>query len=224
MNLNASISKLLTNRYVLNVVFFVSVLNIIGYIMYQNYDAVMYFVLVGLLVAYFSKNMTIILGVPLILVNFFSIGKKKIFEGLENKVTSEEEAVENTTEFEDVAGIAGVEDVTEGEGEVKGKTAEKFEVGRKKGQYNIDYASTIEDAYDDLNKIIGGDGIKKLTDDSQRLMKQQLQLAEAMKGMGPLIEKMAPMLQGAQSMLKSVGGGGAGPDLSKMVEQMKGAK
>ena len=136
----------------------------------------MYFVLVGLLVAYFSKNMTIILGVPLILVNFFSIGKKKIFEGLENKVTAEEEDVENAKEFEDVAEIAGVEDVTEGE--VKGKTAEKFEVGRKKGQYNIDYASTIEDAYDDLNKIIGGDGIKKLTDDSQRLMKQQLQLAE----------------------------------------------
>ena len=60
----------------------------------------------------------------------------------------------------------------------------------------IDYASTIEDAYDDLNKIIGGDGIKRLTDDTQRLMGQQMQLADAMKSMSPLLEQAKTMLQG----------------------------
>ena len=216
MNLKASLSNLLTNKYVLNVVFFVSVLNLIGYVMYRNYDAVTYFVLIGLMMAYFSKNMIIILGVPLILVNLFSLGKIKVYEGLENKVSPGGKAVENQKEFEDVAGIANVNISDKKEDEVKGK--EKFEVGRKKGQYNIDYASTIEDAYDDLNKIIGGDGIQKLTQDSQRLMQQQQQLAKAMEGMGPLIEKMAPMLQGAQSMLKSVGGDDS---LSKVVDELK---
>ena len=71
MNLNASISQFITNKYVLNIVFFVSILNIMGYVIYRNYDAVLYFVLVGMLVAYFSKNMTLILGIPLILVNLF---------------------------------------------------------------------------------------------------------------------------------------------------------
>jgi hypothetical protein len=167
--------------------------------------------------------MIIILGVPLILVNLFSMGKRKMYEGLENKVTPGEKAVENEMEFADVAGIANVSsdsasksDKSDKDKKVEG--TEKFEVGRKKGQYNIDYASTIEDAYDDLNKIIGGDGIKKLTEDSQRLMKQQQQLAEAMEGMGPLIEKMAPMLQGAQSMLNSVGGG---ENLSKVMEGLQ---
>jgi hypothetical protein len=214
MNLKASLSSLLTNKYLLNIVFFVSVLNVIGYVIYRNYEAVTYFVLIGLTMAYFSKNMIIILGVPLILVNLFSMGKRKVYEGLENKVTPDEKAVENQKEFADVAGIANVSEKKEDD--VKGK--EKFEVGRKKGQYNIDYASTIEDAYDDLNKIIGGEGIQKLTADSQRLMKQQQQLAKAMEGMGPLIEKMAPMLEGAQSMLKSVGGG---ESLSKVVEGLK---
>ena len=60
----------------------------------------------------------------------------------------------------------------------------------------IDYASTIEDAYDDLNKIIGGDGIKRLTDDTQKLMGQQMQLADAMKSMSPLLEQAKTMLQG----------------------------
>ena len=54
---------------------------------------------------------------------------------------------------------------------------EDFEVGRRKnGAAKIDYASTIEDAYDDLNKILGSDGIKRLTDDTQGLMKQQMEL------------------------------------------------
>ena len=80
---------------------------------------------------------------------------------------------------------------------------ESFEVGRAKrgGGYNIDYASTVEDAYDELNKIIGGDGIKKLTGDTQRLMQQQLELADAMKSMGPLIKGMAPLMQQAQGLL-----------------------
>ena len=216
MNLRASLSSLLTNKNVLNIVFFVSVLNVIGYVIYRNYEAVTYFVLIGLTMAYFSKNMIIILGVPLILVNLFSMGKRKVYEGLENKVTQDEKAVEDQKEFADVAGIANVNVSEKKEDDVKGK--EKFEVGRKKGQYNIDYASTIEDAYDDLNKIIGGEGIQRLTADSQRLMKQQQQLAKAMEGMGPLIEKMAPMLEGAQSMLKSVGGG---ENLSKVVEGLK---
>jgi len=215
MNLRASLSSLLTNKYVLNIVFFVSVLNVIGYVIYRNYEAVTYFVLIGLTMAYFSKNMIIILGVPLILVNLFSMGKKKVYEGLENKVTPDEKAVEDQNEFADVVSASASDKGTK-EDDVKGK--EKFEVGRKKGQYNIDYASTIEDAYDDLNKIIGGEGIQKLTADSQRLMKQQQQLAKAMEGMGPLIEKMAPMLEGAQSMLKSVGGG---ESLSKVVEGLK---
>ena len=215
MNLRASLSSLLTNKYVLNIVFFVSVLNVIGYVIYRNYEAVTYFVLIGLTMAYFSKNMIIILGVPLILVNFFLMGKRTVYEGLENKVTPDEKAVEDEKEFADVVSASASDKGTK-EDDVKGK--EKFEVGRKKGQYNIDYASTIEDAYDDLNKIIGGDGIQRLTADSQRLMKQQQQLAKAMEGMGPLIEKMAPMLQGAQDMLKNVGGG---ENLSNVVESLK---
>jgi hypothetical protein len=222
MNLNASISQFITNKYVLNIVFFVSILNIMGYVIYRNYDAVLYFVLVGMLVAYFSKNMTLILGIPLILVNLFSIGKRTVYEGLENKVTDGEKATEDEEELDAVDNIevpsGGKKIIKETttvqenfkDTEVKGKTSEKFEVGRKKGQYNIDYASTIEDAYDDLNKIIGGDGMQRLTEDSQKLMKQQQDLAKAMESIGPLVEKMAPMLESAQSMFSAVGGSGNG--------------
>ena len=104
------------------------------------------------------------------------------------------------------------------------KTDESFEVGRSKkrsgGGYKVDYASTVEDAYDELNKIIGGDGIKRLTSDTQNLMKQQLQLAEAMKGMGPLIQNMAPLMEQAQGLMNGMGSGKDGlGDIMKMAQQ-----
>jgi hypothetical protein len=64
-------------------------------------------------------------------------------------------------------------------------------------KYNrIDYASTVEDAYDDLNKILGPGGISRLTTDTSKLMDQQLQLADAMKNMGPLIESAKSLMKG----------------------------
>jgi hypothetical protein len=72
-------------------------------------------------------------------------------------------------------------------------------VNKKKPR--VDYAATVEDAYDNLNKIIGGDGMQKLTADTQTLMKQQLQLAEAMKTMTPLIQNITPLLSQTKEML-----------------------
>jgi hypothetical protein len=99
-----------------------------------------------------------------------------------------------------------------------------FEVGRKKNASSkIDYAATIEDAYDDLNKILGSDGIKNLTEDTQRLMKQQMQLAESMKSMAPIIEKMLPMAEKAKDMMTSMdkdGNGMAG--IMDMAKKMSG--
>jgi hypothetical protein len=87
------------------------------------------------------------------------------------------------------------------------KTDEQFEVGRKKNRGSqIDYAATIEDAYDELNKILGSDGIKNLTSDTQNLMKQQMELAKSMEAMTPLIQGIMPMAEKAQEMMKSMEG------------------
>ena len=74
----------------------------------------------------------------------------------------------------------------------------------------IDAAATVEDAYDDLNKILGGEGMKNLTKDTQTLVSQQKDLTEAMKSMGPLVEQASSMMNqmggknGIGSMLKNL--------------------
>ena len=91
------------------------------------------------------------------------------------------------------------------------KSDEHFEVGRpKNGSSKIDYAATIESAYDELNKVLGSDGIKNLTEDTQKLMKQQTELAKSMEGLAPIVEKMMPMAEKMQGMMESMNTGSGG--------------
>jgi uncharacterized membrane protein len=205
----------------LNIVFVLSLFNLIGYLVYGNIHAIILFILIAGIVGHFSKNMTVVLLIPLFIVNLFVLGKSTK-EGMETSTVTKEDVKEKAQSNDKLqTTISKInEKVSTKQGlpitpldntssnNTSGEVAEEsFEVGRnKKGKYDIDYASTIEDAYDELNKIIGGDGIKKLTGDTQNLMKQQLQLAEAMKSMGPLVEQMGPLMQSVGPMLDQAKG------------------
>jgi hypothetical protein len=195
MNLQKSFSKFLVNPLALKVVSAIAIINFLGYLILGNTTAVIYFILIGLIVSYFSKNMILILGVPLLLVNLFAAGKNTA-EGFDKMMKKEGVDKKKTTETDTETDTKGVKEGLK-------KKDESFEVGRKKnkGSYNIDYASTVEDAYDELNKIIGSDGVKRLTADTQGLMKQQLQLTEAMSEMQPMIDQMGPLMDRVQTMM-----------------------
>jgi hypothetical protein len=232
-NFISKFEKFLSNKTLLNIVVGISFLNIIGFVMFNQTIAIVYFILIGLLTSLFSKNMVIILLTPLLLVNLFVVGSKSYSrEGLETnknddtnksgtssaisdtskkaKKTSTTSSPSSTNQGLPITPLDNVEDNVQ-TASTEGNVDESFEVGRGKKNsqgYNIDYASTVEDAYDELNKILGSDGIKRLTSDTQNLMKQQLQLAESMKSMEPLIAGMAPIMQQAQGLLQGMGDNG----------------
>jgi hypothetical protein len=74
MKIPSSVKKLLENKYVLYIVFFLALTNLFGYMVMGNYKAIALFVLVGYLVHNFNKNMILVLGVPLILTAIFTSG------------------------------------------------------------------------------------------------------------------------------------------------------
>lgn len=252
MKLPKNFIKMLENKYVLYFVLFLAVTNLLGYLVFGNINAVIFFILVGFLVYNFSKNMIIVLTVPLILTSILMIGKT-VKEGLENANAT---ATDSTTSGSTTAsgmpdtktdsttsgmpsastgtsttsamptsampstlsqikapGVAKPKTTTKEEDEnttestdVIPKAQEHFQSDgtNKKRNNRIDYAATVEDAYGDLNKILGGDGVKRLTQDTQQLMTQQLQLADAMKNMTPLLEQAKGMLKGFD--FKELGG------------------
>jgi len=216
MKISASISKFLTNKWVLNVVCLLAIFNVIGYIVIGHFNAVLYFIIFAILTRYFSKNMTIVLGIPLIVVSLLSL-KGNMMEGMENKKDASEEEEEDSPLVKSTvkeqkkidklvskqnnmtpvtSSTAATTDTdTDNAAQSTGSEQQGFESGRRKNRgYNIDYATTVEDAYDELNNILGSDGIQRLTSDTQNLMKQQMQLAKAMEGMGKLVENIQPMV------------------------------
>ena len=65
-------NSLLRSRNVLYVVLFLAVANLFSYLMLKQLDAVAFFVIVGLLTTYFSKNMIIVL-LTSIITTFFLV-------------------------------------------------------------------------------------------------------------------------------------------------------
>jgi hypothetical protein len=230
MKANAFLSNLLTSKAALTIIFWLSLTNIIGYLIYSRFDVVIFFVLISLIITYFSKNMIIVLGIPLILVNLTVLGKNRFREGMEDK-KPEEKKIDGTQPAVITGPVSLPKDQEDTQVEstserVEHETKENlekggFEVGRNKNKskYNIDYSATIEDAYDELNNILGSDGIKNLTTDTQNLMKQQKQLTEAMTQLQPLMQTVGPLLDQAQSMMGSMQQAGGVDQLNKLAKQ-----
>ena len=76
-------SKLLTNKYFLYFIVFLAVSNVLGYLVTNKLNAVVFFVLICLLMANFSKNMVVVLIVAIVATNLLMVNGK-MREGLEN--------------------------------------------------------------------------------------------------------------------------------------------
>ena len=208
--ISKTFSKVFENKYVLYFVFFLALLNLFGFLITGNFNAIVFFILVGYLVYNFTKNMIVVLTVPLVLTSIFMVGKK-IHESFQNSTETPSSASPSSASPEKkkdskIVDIVGDESNNETDSK-EVETESTKEVASDpdstdamttmyKKNNRIDYASTVEDAYEDLGKILGGDGINRLTQDTQKLMKQQLQLADAMKNMTPLLESAKGLLQG----------------------------
>ena len=226
------LKNLLTNKIVLNVVTIIAFFNMIGYLITGKITSVLFFIVLAILITHFSRNMIIVLGIPLFVVNLFAMNYTSDVEGMENNENSNTNNVDTDkikstiqnkiNEQNSNSSTSNSNNKLEGKtnqglpktslDSSKKTTDESFEVGRAKrsGGYDIDYASTIEDAYDQLNNILGSDGIKNLTNDTQNLMKQQMQLAESMRQMGPMIKGMGPMMEQAKGLLEGMGDSNGG--------------
>ncbi len=236
MKLNSAVSKFLTNKWVLNIVALLALFNVIGYAVMGNINAVLYFIVFAVLVRYFSKNMIIVLGVPLLIVNLLSM-RGNMLEGMDNKQDTDNTSNDQKKIDTIVNNNMNKPDPKTGQGlpmqplehandsdnvatQSTGGEQQGFEAGRRKNRgYDIDYATTVEDAYDELNNILGSDGIQRLTSDTQNLMKQQMQLAKAMESMGPMMESLAPMVENLKGMM----GDGNVNEMMNLAKKLTGA-
>ena len=223
-------SGLLHSKLVLYATAIFTLVNIFGYMMMGCTYTVTFFALTAFITSMFTKNMIIILGASLALTNTFMIckvvkenfssiegfkgkdkgkGKKEAMkEGADGKDHSHDDKKKKREGMGHECGENEIWDEEKGEC-VSSTSKEQMTVGYKKDN-RLDYAATVEEAYDDLDKILGSDGIKNLTNDTEKLVKQQQQLAGLMKNMGPMVGQVKEMMasmggsEGMQKMMDQV--------------------
>uniref|UniRef100_A0A6C0C653 Uncharacterized protein n=1 Tax=viral metagenome TaxID=1070528 RepID=A0A6C0C653_9ZZZZ len=188
--------KLLQNKYVLYLVLFIAITNVLGYLAIGDFNSLMVFIAIGALASHFSKNMIIILGSAILGTNIF-YASSRMREGMGNKVP-ENKSLKKKESME--SKFASSRPAKVGEA----ATDEEDEVDSTR----IDYAATMEQAYDNLNKMLGDGGMKNLTKDTKGLMDQQKELMGQLKDFAPLMEQAGSMLDklGGMDNLKGLMG------------------
>ena len=208
--MNFSLKSILRSTIVLYLVFFLALVNFFSYIMAHNYNAVVVFLVLGVITRYlFSKNMIIILLASLILTNvIMSVSfLRKTIEGMEDKKKKKDVKSNNakpkvkSESFESRLNPANLDGSN-----YEDQAIDDIMEGGK--QSKVDYASTLESAYDNLDKLLGSDAIRSMTEDTQRL-------AEKQKSLMGNIQKLEPMMNKAGDMLQ-------GLDIGKMGDMLKG--
>ena len=202
--------KLLQNKYVLYLVLFIAVTNILGYLAIEDFRSLMVFIAVAALASHFSKNMIVVLGSALIGTNVLyasSRMREGFKEGNANKdKKSKDSEISNAMKNKDTMAVR--------EGKPDKVELEEVEEDVEVKTPRVDYAATMEIAYDNLNKMLGEGGMQNLTKDTKGLMDQQKELMKQLKDFAPLMEQAGNMLDklGGMDNLKGLMGkvGGIG--------------
>ena len=206
------------NTLMSNIVLYLAVavflVNIVALMASHNFIAVILFCLTSIFINYYNKNMIIVIIGSLIVADLYVV-ISKYFNKKEGMVNNKDN---NGKVSPDAANSTGRQS-----GNSKkciGANCKKTKTGAGSGQSKmtpasvdgddedegedtkVDYASTLENAYANLDKLLSSDAISSMTNDTQRLAEKQ----QALMGN---INKLEPMMQKAGSLL-------AGLDMSNM--------
>lgn len=195
--------NILNDKNVLYIVFVIAILNMLGYLMTRNVEAVLFFLIIGFLTTYFSKNMIIVLIVTILSTSIFASTRTTYvqdYTGKEGMTSSDKKSdkSDNTEKKEKVKNELNKKKQTgtddDDSEEVSGKVST---ISNKKGKENyVDYASTLEKAYANLQTTVGEGGIEGLTSQTSSLLDQQKKLMDN-------IENMQPFLKTADSFMQN---------------------
>jgi hypothetical protein len=214
------VDKLLNDKNVLYVVFAVAILNLMGYLLVQNTEAIVFFLIVGFLSTYFSKNMIIVLIIAMVSTSIFTSTRGRyVKEGMRtNREAPKEDADKKEAKSAKKSDkdkkattmmVADSENDEEDDSEENEPEAMSNNSNTKKPR--LDYAGNLAEAYNNLQKTIGKGGIKALTGQTETLLNQQKNLMDNIKGMEPFIKTAESFMSkldlgGINGMLSKLGG------------------
>ncbi len=198
--------KLLNDKNVLYVVFVVAILNILGYLLVQNIDAVAFFLIIGFLSTYFSKNMIVVLIIAIVSTSLFNSTRGRYVEGMSTRRSEKNKKDPEADKKADMYKKTSTKDAVAEDKEVEPEGMTNV-TNKAKKPNKLDYAGTLEKAYENLQNTVGKGGIEGLTSQTKTLLDQQKNLMDNIKGMEPFLQTAESFMNKLDlSSLEGLGG------------------
>ena len=191
--------NLFTNKYVLYVIAFLSIVNILGYFINRSYGAITFFALVAFLTFCFTKNMIIVLGIALFSTNLLG-GLADIFMS-QNNNSNDNTSLKNSKNQEgfinnnvsDGKQSLDIEGSITKTGGLPNFNMDLFSSVNNKDETNkdisvkFDKTQDIDKQKDFLQTQMTADNIKEIETKTNDLLKQQNSMMKQIADFGPLL-------------------------------------
>jgi len=201
--------NVLTNKYVLYVLLFFAITNVLGYLAMRDYESLTLMVAIGALTHYFSRNMIVILSAAILgavllrgpMRSEWAWTEKEGFKGKKDNEEEESKKVTETMKVEE----DGVDILDKKDGDIA-EAANESEEDEVTGGEQTDYASSLEKQFNSLQGIMkSGEKGKDITEDNLaeqiRQLEPMLKTAEGLmtklegSGMLGMVERFAPLME-----------------------------
>ncbi len=201
--------NVLTNKYVLYVLLFFAITNVLGYLAMHDYESLTLMVAIGALTHYFSRNMIVILSAAILgavllrgpMRSEWAWTEKEGFKGKEDSDEEESKKVKETMKVEE----DGVDILDKKDGDIA-EAVNESEEDEVTGGEQTDYASSLEKQFNSLQGIMksGGKGNAMTQDNLAEQIRQlepMLKTAEGLmtklegSGMLGMVERFAPIME-----------------------------
>ena len=203
--------KFLENQYILYILCFLGITNLLGFLYVKDYDSMVLLVALGIVTSYFSENHAIQISVALIGTNFIFVNKKvsEGFKAQRKKIikekfkvpskgkskTKEKFTIEKDSEDKSQGQACKTKDNKDGKLDSENICVENFSNKKK-----IDQSATLKDAYSNISNVLGKGGLSNLTKETEELVSQQKDLIKQMASLGPIIANVSSLAKNIPAM------------------------
>ena len=247
-NSNAMFNKLVNNKITLYIVAIIALLSLVGNIIYSEFTAILLFFLVGAIAYHYTKNMTIVLASAFLATSIASLSMNLFLhkEGMEDmessgntipKVSNNQQGTQESSANSATSATSANSSGSSATPASTNQTEETEETEETEGlsqltpalfnntpnkeqmQKQLGKATEMEQAYDNLEKIMGKENIQSISTDTKDLIKQQNDLIKQLKTMTPALNeamtsignldlsKLTGMFSSASKSLAEIKGG-----------------
>ena len=184
-NYNPTFNKFANNKIILYVVASIALLSLFGHLMYSEFSAIILFFIVGGVAYSVTKNMTIVLGTAFIVTSLATLSssvlvtKEGMKEGIETDPETEKKTEPATKQETETNSTEPLSQLTPA---LFNNIPNKQQMQKQLGE-----ATEMEQAYDNLEKIMGKENIQSISNETKDLIKQQNELIKQLKTMTPAL-------------------------------------